>query len=254
MNYEIIKDEKLLRDFIDWLPNLTDSEQYYLCLFARSKYCKEITHIKSDKSQLKRFTSTKERMFDKIRQLECPLGSYKQYKAGKQETIDIPQEALALYITPNPRDLWKATFNSTMKLLGCIRDTNILVNPHAEVMSEIQKAKGKTRLIDFDIDESDTGQEGTIMYTLRDIKNADIINWDAVTILRTRGGAHLLVDPDKVDQKYKNKFYQELSKFADQTGDQMIPVAGCTQGNFIPHFINVAKYENAANQSVSTEN
>lgn len=231
MNYKIINDEGLLRDFIQWLPNLEDSEQYYLCLFARNKYCKELTHIKSDKSQLKRFTSTKERMFDKIKQLECEVGSYKQYKKGEQ-SISIPQEALALYINPNPRSMWKATMNTAKKMLDCITNDNKLVNPQAEAMSEIQKAKSRTCYIDFDIDE----KPENIGYTIRDILNQDIINTEALTVLRTRGGAHLLVDPDKVVKNYRARFYTGLAKFADQTGDNMIPVVGCTQGGFTPHF------------------
>ena len=231
MNYKIINDEGLLRNFIDWLPNLEDSEQYYVCLFARNKYCKELSHIKSDKSQLKRFTSTKERMFDKIKQLECEVGSYKQYKKG-EPSIPIPQEALALYINPNPRNLWKATMNTAKKMLDCISNDNKLVNPQAEAMSEIQKAKGRTCFIDFDIDE----KPENIGYTIRDIVNGDIINIDAVKLLRTRGGAHLLVEPEKVAKEYRARFYTGLARYADQTGDNMMPVVGCTQGGFTPHF------------------
>ena len=249
MNYQVIKDADLLNDFIKWLPELKETEQYYLCLFARSKYCKEITHIKSDKSQLKRFVSTKERMFDKIWQLECPYGAYKQYKIGKGETVVMPQEALALYISLNPRDLWKASFNSTLKLVTAIRDTNTLMNPHAEVMSEIQKSKGETRYAHFDIDEPDGD---TLRKTISKIP--EFVNRDAVTLLRTRGGMHVLVDVRKIVYPYKNKWYQSISQLAnvDQSGDMMIPVPGCTQGNFIPHFVNIEDYENVPSTSVTT--
>lgn len=224
MNYKIIQDEKILRDFIDWLPVLDEKEKYYLCLFARSKYCKQLVHIKSDKAQLKRFVSNKERMFEKIKQLEIEEGCY------LQRDVKIPLEALALYITVNPRDMWRASVNTMVKLANAIRDQNILMNPHQEALSEIQKAKSRTCYIDFDFD-------GDNIPTKDELEN--IVNKEAITLLRTRGGVHILVDPKKVDSKYKNTFYQKLSKIegVDQTGDQMIPVPGCSQGDFIPKFI-----------------
>lgn len=227
MNYQIVKDEAMLKSFIDWLPELRETEKYYLCLFARNKYCKELTHIKSDKAQLKRFVSDKERMFQKIKQLEIEVGWY------KQKHMDVPQEALALYITPNPRDMWKATINSMVKLANCIRDQNILVNPHQEVLSEIQRTKARTCYIDFDIDS-----EGEALEV--DIEEAkSYVNPEACTWLKTRGGMHLLVNPEKIEEKFKNKFYKGLAIIADQSGDNMIPVPGCTQGGFIPHFVNL---------------
>jgi|SRR5882757_771470 len=227
MNYEIVKDEAILKDFIEWLPELEEYEQYYLCLFARSKYCKDgLVHIKSDKQQLKRFTSKKKNMFDKIKQLECEMGYYKQ-----KETC-IPQEALALYININPRDLWKASFNSLVHLAKCLQLNNKTMNPHQEVMSEIQKTKGKTRYVIFDWDEKLPNDD--LYYEL-----ADKINIDAVKIIETRGGYHLLIDPEKIEAMYKNTWYNRISNYisVDQKGDLMSPVLGCTQGNFIPKFV-----------------
>lgn len=232
MNYQIIKDEKLLRDFIQWLPELQPTEKYYLCLFSRSKYCKDkngintMPHIKSDKSQLKRFVSDKKRMYDKIKQLECEIGAY------KHNELPVPQKALALYITVNPREMWKATINSMVKLANCIRDNNILVNPHQEVLSEIQRTKSRTVYVDFDIDCGDR-----IDIAARAIYSS--VNKEAVTWLRSRGGLHCLIDPSKVDPNNKNKWYLKIKQAADvdQSGDQMIPCPGTSQGNFIPRFI-----------------
>ena len=234
MNYQVITDEQKLREFIDWLPDLKPTEKFYLCLFARSKYTKDeagkngIPHIKTDKAQLKRFVSDKIRLFDKIRQLEIKQGAY------FQKDIPIPQQALALYINPNPRDLWRATFNSVSKLANCLRDNNTLVNPHVEVLSEIQRTKGTTHYVDFDFDVDDDDTLETV------IKQVHLrINDEAVTWLKTRGGAHCLINPSKVNLEFKNKWYQSISKLGpDQVGDQMIPVPGTYQGGFTPHFLN----------------
>lgn len=233
MNYQVITDEKIFKEFIDWLPDLKPTEKYYMCLFARSKYTKDengvngIAHIKSDKAQLKRFVSDKERMFDKVRQLEVALGCY------KQRDIEIPQQALALYITPNPRDLWKATANSLVKLAQCIRDTNTLGNPHQEVLSEIQRTKGTSHFVDFDFDLKDFEVE--LLFP----RIKDLVNPEALNILKTRGGMHVLVEVAKVEHKYRNSFFQTISKLpgCDQQGDQMIPVPGTHQGGFTPKFI-----------------
>lgn len=229
MNYQIIKDEQKLKEFIDWLPILENYEKYYLCLFARNKYCKELTHIKSDKSQLKRFLSNKETMYWKIKQLEVEIGAY------RQKNNPIPQEALALYITPNPRSTWKATYNSLIKLSQCIRDNNISNNPQQEIMSEIQRAKSRTCYIDFDIDEKDENILANIVSKIKEYVNKDAITW-----LRTRGGLHVLIDPKKIDKSIVKTYYQNMVSLSsvDQTGDQLIPVIGCTQGQFIPHFVN----------------
>lgn len=229
MNYKIIKDEEEFRKFIDWLPKLEANEKYYFCLFARNKYCKELSHIKSDKAQLKRGVTDKERMFQKIKQLEIEVGWY------KQREFPVPEEALALYITVNPRHMLKATVNTMVKLAQSIRDQNIDMNCHQEALSEIQKAKSRTVWVDFDVDQKEPD-------TLEKIKNITQPMLDRpVTILETRGGYHVLVDPGTVRLEYKNKWYQALNVGlgADVTGDNMIPVPGCTQGMFIPHFVNL---------------
>lgn len=237
MNYQVITDEKLLKDFIEWLPDLKENEKYYMCLFARSKYTKDaegkngIAHIKSDKAQLKRFVTDKTRMFNKIQQLECPVGAY------MQRDVIIPQEALALYITLNPRNLYKATLESAIKLIKSIDNQNTNMNPHQEVLSEIQRCKSRTCYVDFDLDWTDSPQNE--MFVIQSI--SQFFDNEGVEFLKTRGGYHILVDPEKVRPSIKHKWYQFMAKqpYVDQTGDQMIPVPGTYQGGFTPHFIKI---------------
>lgn len=238
MNYQIITDEDSLRNFIDWLPDLEPHETFYLCLFARSKYVRDLPielqlpHIKSDKAQLKRFTSNKERLFDKIRQLECPLGSY------KQKDLVVPQEALALYITINPRSFIKANTASVRKLLDLALQPYNGFHPYQEVMSEIQKAKSRSVFVSFDFDV----EKSQAPLIIADIHTA--VNTRAIDVVETRGGFHVIVNTEYIGIQYQKWWYNRmravLAKYSqdhDNAGDIMLPVVGTYQGGFTPKFI-----------------
>ncbi len=241
MNYRVITDTEKLKQFIEWLPELEFNEVFYCSLFARSKYVNtgEIKHIKSDKQQLKRFTATKERLIDKIKQCEVPLHYYVQYtyerpdRTGPVVKTPIPQKALALYINPNPRDLHKATIQSVKKLVDLATRKYEGHNPQAEVMSEIQKARGNKVFMDFDFDNIATSTVEAYLAA------ADVINKDATTMLKTRGGFHMLVELSKIHEDYKKKWYQGIKSIpnCDISGDNMIPIPGTYQGGFTPYFI-----------------
>jgi hypothetical protein len=238
MNYTIITDEAILVDFIqNWLPELKTNECYYFCLFARSKYAKnedgsnKFPHIKTDKSQLKRFVATrKDFILNKIKQLEVKIGSYKT-KDGE----GVPQEALALYVNPGPRNQKTAMFSLMKRLIDIQICNGDNFNIHAEALSAIQKSKSKTAFIDFDIDSEDAGKE------VFDKIDFTQINKDAVHFLKTRGGMHILIETKKVEEKYSKTWYKYFTTTfqIDIKGDNMIPVPGTFQGGFTPHFIHV---------------
>lgn len=239
MNYKIIQDEDAVKDFIKWLPDLKDNEIYYLSLFARRKYCPDL--IKSNnKEQLRRFTATKENMLDKIRQLEIPLGCW---KSGQTQA---PQEALALYIMPNPRCMKKANEMMGKKCWDLTKSNNF--NLHKEAMSCIQQSESYSHVVDFDIDTKDID-----LTKLHDIFRTIETLPPCFEILETKGGYHILVYPrlatsyaenyktDTSEEKYPIKWYKAMQETfpIDRSTHQLLPFAGCCQGGFIPKFITV---------------
>jgi len=233
MNYSILKDEKALRDFIAWLPDLEPNETFFVALFARKKYAPE-SELKADKAQLKAFTSDKEYLFDKIRQLECPVGSYTSRGGG------VPQEALALYINPNPRNLEKAAKNLIKVLVDCVTTPYQGYNPRALALTEIQQSKSRGVFFDFDIDmpKGYTGDRSDFIKEVRVFLEGKI-NPSATNLLLTRGGVHLLVEVARIEDTYKRGWYNALSAFpgVDVKGDNLIPVPGCVQGGHLPELI-----------------
>ena len=232
MNYQIITDENLLDEFISsFLKPCSPDETYYCCLFARSKYAKnedgsnKFPHIKTDKNQLKRFLATPNTLKLKIKQLEVPFGAYIT-KDGEP----MPQEALALYITPNRRSQKKAMFKLMKRFIDIQECNGQGFNVNAEAISAVQKSKSKTDWVDFDIDSKDID--------ISSIEN--VLPLGTYKILETRGGYHIMIDRDKVKKSNAPKnWYILLGQMfeIDQSGDNMIPMVGTYQGGFTPKFI-----------------
>lgn len=225
MHYEIIKDERMLREFIDWLPELRMNEKFYVALFARKKYCRDVKYIKTDKAQVKRFLATKSNLFHKIRQLEAPLGSY------VLGDITIPQESLALYISVNPRDLERGTRQSLIKFANLLALKYNGYNPVAEATSEVHKACSRKIWFDFDFDNA-------VLDTTISAVN-EILEPTNYKVMMTRNGFHLIVHLPSLDKKISKTWYHGISNLpgCDVKGDNLLPVAGCTQGGFVPYFI-----------------
>lgn len=222
MNYQIITDKAKLLDFIEWLPELEDNEKFYCTLFSRKKYSNDEIET-NDKTQLKRFLSDKDRLYNKIKQLEVEVGAY------QLKNIAAPQESLALYINPNPRNLKRATYDGIIKFAELLKSDNNNFNPHAEIMSIIQRSLSRKVYLDFDIDTKAFDFD----------KIPEVINTSCLQVVETRGGYHLLVHLSEIENQYRKTFYNQIIALGvDQTGDQLMPVPGCVQGGFTPSFVN----------------
>lgn len=223
MNYQIINNPLKFKEFIEWLPELEVNEKYYYCLFSRRKYCLEMMKS-NDKAQLKRGLSSKKDLYNKVLQLECELGCY------QLNGLTVPQESLALYINPNPRDMIKASWLGTKKILQCLEQNAQGFNPIAEMLSAAQQSYSKKPYFDIDFDN--------IEYEVIKPKILELINENCLTPIKTRGGFHLLIKLDSINNEFKRNWYN-ITKLegADVNNDMLLPVIGCTQGNFTPYFI-----------------
>lgn len=227
MNHRIIRDEDVLRHFVDWLPDLEDHECFYLCWQARKKYDSVLKS--SDRTQLRRFTATKKNLIQKIKEIQVEVGTF----TTKDGSHVIQDESAALYITPNPRDQRVAA----VKLLGKMghalhRQGETWINLESLVLTEIHKAKSRSSYVIFDFDSHRPH--------IRDGVESVFPDLQAVTFLRTKGGFHVLVDVVKAKAlgTLHKDWFQRISLIADcdQKGDLMIPVPGSCQGGFVPWF------------------
>jgi hypothetical protein len=235
MNYQTIVDIEEFNKFIEWLPELTPDETFYYSLLARDKYVRGtgIGTMNSDKHQCARFVSCKERLALKIGQTECPKGSY-----GIKNVI-VPQEALASYITVNPRSHKKAAKLMLKRMADVVADNEPSPNVYQESLTALHKSISRKIFTDIDFDVASRVDMKVI---LKEVKQ--IINEDAVTVLSTRGGFHLLVKLDVVDQKYVKTWYKNIASLpgVDIVGDNMIPVPGTYQGGFTPYMLPLSSF------------
>lgn len=236
MNYKIIYNEDKLKEFVDWLPDLLPNEQYYISLLARKKYNTE-TGLTNDKNQLKRVTATKDRIIQKIKQMECEIGSY-TYK-----DIPISQDNLCIYITPNPRDLNKSGLMLLKEIATKVSNNDTNYNPHSLAMSCIQTTCSRRIYFDLDIDFKVPFNE--VIDEFYD-KVTSVINRNCLTFIRTNGGLHCLIELSKVDVEYEKNWYKNIfnlkcDKFdVTMNSDNIVPIIGCVQGiDFSPNFYNL---------------
>ena len=233
MFYEIIKDEEELDKFIEWLPNLEDGQKFYVSLFARKKW--GFTEgLTADKNQLKRFTCKKEDLKSKLRKLEIKLGEY-TYK-----DVKINNNSLGVYITPNPRDMHKAGLKTAKEIISMVADGREIFNPQAIALNQIQTS-GVKKYFDIDIDVFSSKLDYNTLIQI--IKDREVINLDAIegNIVQTRGGFHIMVDLNKVNNPktwYNNFIKLKCVEFdVTMNADNMIPLPGCVQADFIPKLI-----------------
>jgi len=228
LHYQIIKNWDEVVNFVDnFLPELVDNECYYIELFSRKKYDRRIPN--SDTCNLVRhIATTPDGILRALRKMEVAYGTY-----YLKDTV-VSQESLAVYITTSPRCRKKATFSLMKTLLEKI-SRNEEVFPHSAALTAIHRSRSRPCFVTFDIDTEDIDgfDQIQIFGAIR-----DEVGDEAVNVIKTRGGYHLLIDPKKVVSKHKN-WHEHIKGIVkpDQTGDILSPIPGCVQGSHVPYMV-----------------
>ena len=232
MNYQVVVDEDEFNKFLKWLPPLEKEECHYVALLARDKYIRDlgIGTFNSDKHQCSRFTTTHDRLLLKLKQCETAVGNY------AVKGIEVPQQALAAYMTINPRSQTKAAKWLLKRLADVVADGEQNVNVYQESLTAIHKSVGRKLFVDVDFDN--VALEQTVVEMSR------YVNVDAVKILETRGGFHAIIRLDKIHDKYVKSWYKNITTMngADAAGDTLIPIPGTYQGGWVPKLYDMSEF------------
>lgn len=229
--YQIVTDPIELEKFINFLPQTSGGEQYYVSLFTRKKYDTSGL-LKCDKNCIKRFTAKKEHLISKLYQLECPVGAYTY--DGKP----VPQECLAVYITPNPRSLWKSGLQMLKRIADKVGDGNENYNPKSLALDVLQVTPARKIYFDIDIDFLEE-KNFAIFISMISL----FINPDCIQFVQTRGGFHALVKLNEIKEQFKNTWHKGFTQitFNDvgimMNSDGLLPIPGCFQGGFTPRLL-----------------
>ncbi len=226
MHYRIVLNEILLDQFLAFLPEPEPLEVYYICLFGRHKYDPAFPNTKDSGQLVRAFASDKCELKEKIWRMETPVGSY------TRNGIAATQESLAVYLALNPKSLVIANKKVLVEMATRIADGHLDFNPVSVANTEIHRAVGTKRFLDFDFDDVNPDD---YQYSIQSI----LPDPEMYRILKTRGGFHLIVLLERI-KALKTKWHQSLCTLpkCDIKGtNTLTPVPGCTQGGYVPHFV-----------------
>ncbi len=226
MNYKLIHNEDQLQKFVDFLPELSPNEGYFLILIARKKWYPE-SGIPSAHKLKRETVGSKDKIIQTVRQWEVAEGAY--LSSG----IPIDLRNLGVYIGFNPKDQHKACFDLMTKCMASIKSNSQNINVKSMANDVIQGANGTKNFIDIDVDIKEGEDYLEIVKFIR-----SIVSDKNLTFIKTNGGFHCLVRLNDLGKTWYNEiknhpFKSELNIMSND----LIPIVGCNQGKFVPHFM-----------------
>ena len=212
------------------IPDLDEDEALLLFLNARGKYLSETERralsMPSTLVLRREVITRKDQIASVIAGLCARTGHYTD-RAGHP----IPEHALAVYLTPNPRSQRKAAL-ATLKDLADSLYAGKPVRVVRTAVSNLHTSASRKTYLDLDID---LGDGDDLPDLLAQIRRA--LGSTTAPVVHTRGGAHVLVRTKTLDPSVKKTFYREVQAISramvgeiEIRSDTMVPVPGTRQG------------------------
>lgn len=234
-NFNFLQDIEQLQNFIKILPELQDNECFILLLMARKKYLPENHPASIGNTQMIRreIVTDKSKLIRKIKELNTEKDLYLDKNA-----IIIPEQALAIYLTVNPRSYHKAMVEVAKTLIEHLsQGTTIRLD--SMVKTALQSHFNRKIFLDIDVDiKAQDNLEELLQKIMIILDNIPVF------IIKTKNGAHILLNKKHLSSQVKKTFYKDLENLSETMAgeielksDALVPIPGGYQGGFIPHEI-----------------
>ena len=234
MTYDLLPSPDDLRAFVGAVvPDLTDDEALLLFLNARAKYLSDDERralaMPSTLILRREVIARKEQITERVAHFCIREGHYTD-----RDGRPIPEHALAVYLTPNPRSQRKAAL-ATLKALadGLFEDRPLRVVRTA--VSSLHTSVSRKTYLDLDLDLGDGDDLDGLLARVREALGNTV-----APVVHTRGGAHVLVETKTLDPAVKKTFYREIQEISgamageiEIRSDTMVPVPGTRQGGAV---------------------
>jgi len=203
---KIVGDERMLREFLQILPELQRDEVYFLSLSARNKYLTDEERKTFDLGRTEMFS--RHTAFDRggilmaIARMEADL-NVRRTRNGSE----IPAKCLVCYMNIHPSSTLKAYtafknqldshYNETFMAVVNDKQPNYepFLRSRTHLMNHIQKSSSRKLFVDIDIDcDNVANLEKAYEHIHSRLVKASIRHH----IIHTQGGYHILVDKESM--------------------------------------------------------
>ena len=233
----LIHDEAQFDAFLDWLPEPGADERFFLSLSARSKYLNDAEREAFDLGRTEMFSRVtahdKPGIKYALQKMQASL-LYRRTRNGSE----IPAKSLVVYINLDPSSMVQACQQFMLQVQKAMADNlralqqgrtpdfHVFQSAERQLLNAIQKAHGRKRMLDIDIDTHDPEILDNLI---------GFIETTPYGLIKTRGGYHLLLDQAFwTAKKNIHAKCQELSELANAevciNPNRMVPLPGTLQG------------------------